>query len=472
MLYHLLRSISGIALRWFYSRIDVEGLERIPATRPLLLAVNHPNALVDAMVVTWMFPRRVVLTAKATLFRNPIARAFFNSAGVVPLIRAQDVRNLGPSTEAGRNKRAFDALNDALARGRAVLIFPEGITGDHPSLAPFKTGAARMALQARDSNVHGLSIVPIGLTFERKDAPRTRVFVHVGDPIDVESWPRVDQGRDVGMLTGEIERRLHALTLNFETSDNAARATALASLFARLFVGAQAVPPVWTQNAPLAEQVAMTRRIESARAQLITAPAAIRERVDALLHRLARFESNLARYGLAFEDLEIALDLASGSRFVLRETPIVLIGGPFALWGWLNHVLPFNLARLIGSTSVQSATDPAMRTIVSGIVLVLLFYIAQGALVYALLGWWVAAAYLVSLPIAADVNFYFRARLSRVMRRARAYLLFRRHSQLRKEFIAELQWLRDEARAIEALLDKTAEANGDASAPKSAELAR
>src|SRR5437660_12012067 len=65
MLFVLLRSVAGIALRWFYSRIDVEGLEKIPPTAPVLLAVNHPNALVDALVVAWISPRRMVLTARA-----------------------------------------------------------------------------------------------------------------------------------------------------------------------------------------------------------------------------------------------------------------------------------------------------------------------------------------------------------------------------------------------------------------------
>jgi 1-acyl-sn-glycerol-3-phosphate acyltransferase len=48
MIYALLRAVAGVALRWFYRDIDVRGMERIPRRRPLLLTVNHPNALVDA----------------------------------------------------------------------------------------------------------------------------------------------------------------------------------------------------------------------------------------------------------------------------------------------------------------------------------------------------------------------------------------------------------------------------------------
>ena len=49
-MYPLLRAIAGIALRWYYRDIQIEGVERIPVRRPLLLVVNHPNALVDALL--------------------------------------------------------------------------------------------------------------------------------------------------------------------------------------------------------------------------------------------------------------------------------------------------------------------------------------------------------------------------------------------------------------------------------------
>src|SRR5437764_15485923 len=106
MLFALLRSVAGIALRWFYSRIDAEGLEKIPPSTPVLLAVNHPNALVDALVVAWVSPRRMVLTARATLFSNPVSAAFFRAAGVVPLMRRQEVRSLRSSGDARRKARA------------------------------------------------------------------------------------------------------------------------------------------------------------------------------------------------------------------------------------------------------------------------------------------------------------------------------------------------------------------------------
>ena len=65
MLYPLLRSAAHIALRWYYSDVIVQGRVRIPERGPVLVVANHPNAMVDAMLVASSIDRRVLLTAKA-----------------------------------------------------------------------------------------------------------------------------------------------------------------------------------------------------------------------------------------------------------------------------------------------------------------------------------------------------------------------------------------------------------------------
>ena len=69
-------------------------------------------------------------------------------------------------------------------------------------------------------------------------------------------------------------------------------------------------------------------------------------------------------------------------------------------------------------------------------------------------GGFVALVYVVSLPIAADINFALRARLTRAMRRARTYLQLRRDPALQNRLSAELAWLRAEALAVEELLTR------------------
>ena len=54
MIYTALKWITGIALHWFYGDIRVVGKDKIPARGPLLIAVNHQNALVDSLIAGWV----------------------------------------------------------------------------------------------------------------------------------------------------------------------------------------------------------------------------------------------------------------------------------------------------------------------------------------------------------------------------------------------------------------------------------
>jgi len=211
MIYHGLRWVNGIALHWFYRDIRVTGRNRIPASAPLLIAVNHQNALVDSLIVGWVVPRRIVMTAKATLVNNPLIALVFRILGVVPLRRVSDEarESNGSHVDRSRNTGAFQEILDLLGKNGAVLIFPEGKSHNEAGLEPLKTGLARLALQARDKrSIKGVTILPLGLVFEDKGVPGTIAGVHVGEPIEMDSWPNTDHAA----LTEEIAKRLRAVS--------------------------------------------------------------------------------------------------------------------------------------------------------------------------------------------------------------------------------------------------------------------
>jgi 1-acyl-sn-glycerol-3-phosphate acyltransferase len=211
MIYGMLRWITGIALHWFYSDIRLIGADKIPASGPLLIAVNHQNALVDSLIVGWLVPRRVSMTAKATLADNPWIAILFRILHVVPLRRVSDEvrKNSGLPLDRSRNAQAFAEIFNLLGRNGALLIFPEGKSHNEAGLEPLKTGLARVALQARDEHgIRGLKILPLGLVFEDKGTPGSAVGAHVGTVIEMDSW----QGNDHTVLTREIADRLRAVS--------------------------------------------------------------------------------------------------------------------------------------------------------------------------------------------------------------------------------------------------------------------
>jgi 1-acyl-sn-glycerol-3-phosphate acyltransferase len=468
-LYALLRFVTGIALRWFYRDVSVRHADRVPRDgTPLLLAVNHPNALVDALLIGWTLPRRITITAKATLFENRLLGWFLRTAGVVPLRRASDeqqrlTQQHRTAAAAGsghldraRNTEAFRAILERLEQGGAVLIFPEGKSHDEPALAPLRTGPARIALQAqRERRVSSLMILPIGLIFERKEAPRSRVLVDVGEPLDIGRWAATTAtAREVEALTEEIERRLRDVTLNYVTTDEAVRTRGLAQIFASLLDEPR---PVGAGRS-LEDEIEIERRLEQARRLFSgeNADPALRARAECLLDRVTAFERTLFTERIAIDEVAIPIKRRHGARFVLRELGILAVAGPIALWGRLSHWIPFRLARVLGERDMTSRDQPAMRTILAGLVLVVLFYATTAAVVAHIAGELAAAVYLMSLPIAADIDLRFTDRMHRARQRMRAYLRFRQDPELREQLRAEHAWLTSEITDLASALERAA----------------
>ncbi|MEO7218025.1 MAG: 1-acyl-sn-glycerol-3-phosphate acyltransferase [Gemmatimonadaceae bacterium] len=195
-----------MAIHWFYSDVEVIHAERIPARGPVLIAMNHQNALIDALLALTVIPRDLRITAKATIGESLPGALLMKAVGIIPLQRATDSSG---STDPIRNRHSFQAMIDELAREGAILVFPEGKSHNDPEVAPLKTGLARVALRARESGVSGIQIIPIGITFENKAELHTRVSAEVGDPLQIDDWA----GDDARELTTAVAQRLATISM-------------------------------------------------------------------------------------------------------------------------------------------------------------------------------------------------------------------------------------------------------------------
>ena len=165
-----------VLTRVFFKRIDIVGLERVPAGVPVIFAVNHPNALIDPLFLLCFAPRPVSFLAKAPLFTMPVIGWFVRGLDSIPVYRKED------KVPGGSNEETFARARAVLARGGAIAIFPEGTTHSDPRLRELKTGAARIALGA---SMERIAIVPVGLYYTSKQTFRSSAVMQLGDPIFV-----------------------------------------------------------------------------------------------------------------------------------------------------------------------------------------------------------------------------------------------------------------------------------------------
>jgi len=197
----LLRPPVRRALRW-----RVEGVERVPATGPVLLASNHLSYFDPIAVanLTDLAGRRVRFLAKAELFENRIMAAALRRMGQIPVERGTG------------DAAALDAAAAALRRGECVHVFPEGTISDDLDPMAGKTGLARLAKAA------GVDVMTVGLWGTQRVIPpkgrkaerfRTPVNVVVGETVRVgpDANPRETTDRIMAAICAAVAdaRRLY-----------------------------------------------------------------------------------------------------------------------------------------------------------------------------------------------------------------------------------------------------------------------
>src|SRR5204863_3843699 len=209
-----MRMLIGLALGFYFRRIERFHAERVPLTGPILLASNHPNSLTDSFVIGASLPRKVNFVATVQLFRFRPLKWLLTQCGVIPINRVKD------DPKAMRTiAETFEACFRVLEKGEAVGIFPEGITYDDSHLKEIKSGAARMALELehRHEGKLGLQILPVGLTYSAKELYRSDALANFGEPIraaDFLDGYGERRKECIVRLTDELERRIQSLILH------------------------------------------------------------------------------------------------------------------------------------------------------------------------------------------------------------------------------------------------------------------
>jgi 1-acyl-sn-glycerol-3-phosphate acyltransferase len=400
--YRILAWFLRVVTRVFFRQIEVAGLEHVPRTGPVLFAGNHPNSLIDPILIITTCGRKVHFAAKDTLFKGRLMRAVLRGLGAVPIKRRDD-------HGAVDNDAAFSAMFAVLREGSAIGIFPEGLSHDESQLARLKTGAARLALGA---NVP-VQIVPCGLTFIHPKRFRSRVLVQFGPPI------AVDTSQDVRSLTGQIETSLRRLTIN-APDWNTVRAL---DVVRRLYQ---------PQEISIEDRVELARRFNTYYGEVAADP-----RVLSLMSKVRAYQQKLDELGLT--DRELARDLSKlevGAR-VMRHLALVAFWLPLTVPGAPLHVPPLVFARFASAKLTPRKDVVATTKLLIGMLLVLLAYSATIGLLWWKAGFGWAALAAVILPVSGVATLRVLDRL-RLVRRGLG-VLFRR-----LRFRREVQSLRRE----------------------------
>jgi 1-acyl-sn-glycerol-3-phosphate acyltransferase len=388
---------------------------------PVLVTANHPNALVDPLLIFRTAGRLTRPLAKAPLFEHPLVGTMLRGLGGLPVYRREDVPEL-----MHLNERTFDAAIEALHAGGAVQIFPEGRSHSDPSMAPLRTGAARIALlaEARRGWTLGLRIQPVGLTYTRKHAFRGKAIAAFGQPFDV-AFLRPDYERDereaVRRLTALIQERLEALTLNFELSEDAELVDVAERLYAR-----EKKLAGWRERDPMAERLPRLRRFAEGIRWLRQADP---ERLHALRAQVRRYLRLLTLFGAREADVPRRYPMTSVLAYSVRQLFMLLLVLPLAIVGIVVWSVPFMLVRWVAPRFRPALDQVASYKLGAAVLAFPLWYAGLLFAAWRIAGIQVAGIAAVVLPVVGLAAVAWRDRQEDVTEDLRVFVRARRLSR-------------------------------------------
>ena len=373
----LLRWLGEALVRLYYPNRVVEGVERIPAGKPIVFVLNHPNGLLDPVLLRIAMQRPARFLAKSTLFGNPLGRLAMNAFGSIPIYRAHE--SGARAGDASRNDESFAKCRAELAAGGSLALFPEGVSHSDPQLRPLKTGAARIALsaEAEHDGKLGVTLVPAGLHYEQKATFRSSVLLVVGEPVEIAPLLadyRRDERATVTALTERINARLDEVVLQAETREivegiaRVARWTAAPG------------DPAADANDPGARH----RRARELAAAYARMRARNPARVEAIVAEARHYRKTLWRLGVRDP---WALELTSPRvGATLAAVARLAVASPFALVGTLMGWAPYRFAGWVAGKITRDQDVLGTAKLFAGATFLFLAWLAEAIVVGVLAG--------------------------------------------------------------------------------------
>ncbi len=197
LVYRPVVAVAKAAFRALGIRFDITGIENIPTTGGAVMAINHIGYLdfTFAGIAAAPANRLVRFMAKKEVFDKQPAGFLMRGMKHIPVDR-------------GAGLDSYRAAVEAVQAGEIVGVFPEATISQSFELKHFKTGAARIAIEA------GVPLLPLVLWGSQrimtKGRPRdlrrgTHLRIVVGVPFTPEPGAKPVQ------VTTELKTRMQAL---------------------------------------------------------------------------------------------------------------------------------------------------------------------------------------------------------------------------------------------------------------------
>lgn len=178
MFYYCIKLLARCSLLFFFRKRFFCGFPLHTLRGPAIIASNHPNSMLDAVVIACRCRQPVHFIIRSDMFNNPLFRLFLKSLHGIPVYRRSEEKE-----KLRENFNSIDLCRDILKKGGIIIIFSEGITLHDWKLKPLKSGTAKIVQHALcdPQLANTLRVVPLGLTYSDYEHPGKTLIVQAGE---------------------------------------------------------------------------------------------------------------------------------------------------------------------------------------------------------------------------------------------------------------------------------------------------
>tara|TARA_R110000782_G_scaffold15080_5_gene44339 strand:- start:97 stop:1980 length:1884 start_codon:yes stop_codon:yes gene_type:complete len=143
----LMRFLAWLIINFVY-RLRPSGLENIPKNGPAVVVCNHVSFM-DPIILGGSVPRPMRFVMYYKIFQIPFLSFIFRNAKAIPIASRQE--------DEAMMEAAFDRVDEELAAGHIVCIFPEGGLTDDGNVQKFKPGIEKIIAR------RAVPVIPVAL---------------------------------------------------------------------------------------------------------------------------------------------------------------------------------------------------------------------------------------------------------------------------------------------------------------------
>jgi len=182
---------------------------------PLLIAANHPNSFLDAVIVSTVFKKPVYSLARGDAFAGKFFTEILKSCNMLPVYRrSEGVENLT------NNYTTFDACKKLFKENKIVLIFSEGGCTNEWKIRPLKKGTARLALYAWQNQIE-LKVLPLGINYSSFRRYGKNIHLNFGNTISQKDLLTINcNGKSVNEFNEKLNNELKNLVYEIDKNDS------------------------------------------------------------------------------------------------------------------------------------------------------------------------------------------------------------------------------------------------------------